>query len=573
MSFKAENAFIDAYDQAGRRARSITQGKPSPLRQSTSLEQLEENKQPESSICDSSPRTAIDVQNILAAIHRLQVRYRIQDISWISDINVNEKDDFKELKNAPGKPPKLQEQTPPILRKALDALASFCVSREDEVVAVGLEAWHAKKANQEWVRLLIATDNRVEEESKQQLRLIWKSIKDIASSFNGRSASSTEESKNPVEEFWQDTQELIGNFTIICLSFSFEGWKKDINSDISLLLAVPLDGFAKSHPFRTVRENIHYLYAAYTSPKASIGKPHTEDKNKWRQFVSCLAETQESIEVFMSSDPFIGPENHVYAHYFPSMESYMKKVPLYLDMVQHLQMAACSSECKGLLKRPFSLYALPAMNNTARDVPHTAKDWQCLLEKAASIERDKYELDPDVIARDMEYMAQEPVARDLPVHCELKLVLEAMQRPKSVYAYIGMSKLSCYGCYKFLDALNNIYGTKFGTRGCTMKARYPWQFPPGLLFGKQVADQTYRSLAWSWIWGYHGYRPKRRHFQPGSVHSVPSVAAGDDPTSPDPTTIKTKEGGNHWFNGSLACSVSKGLRRVSSLLVSRRDSV
>lgn len=476
----------------------------------------------------------------------------------------------KALKKVPVKLPKLQEETPSVLRKALDALASLCSSREDEVVAVGLEAWHAKKTNQDWTRLLIATDDRVEEESKQQLRLIWKSMKDVASAWNRQSIGGAEEREEPVEKFVREKQELVADFVSLCMGLVFEKWTK-VNSELALLLAVPLDGFPKTHPFCMVRENMRCLFTMYTSQKPKIGKPRAEGNDGWVRFTANFSRTKESIEVFMSGDPFFGPKSHIYAHYFPSMEGYLQKVTAYFEMVQHLQMAACSPKCQDILKRPFSLYALPAMNRTVRNAPYTAQDWKRVIEKAASTTPGRYELDLDVVSKDTECMAKEPVPRDVPVHCELKLVLAAMKRPQTVYAYIGMSKLSCSGCHLFLEVLNGVYGTKFWTRGCQMKAQYPWQFPPGLWFSGKVTDQTYRLVAQAWIRRYHGYRPRRAHFRSDSVPSVPSVVTEDvSVPSSKLTTKKGKEGEGHRCSRSLARSVSSRLRRVSSLLGLRR---
>ena len=477
----------------------------------------------------------------------------------------------KVLKKVPVKLPRLQEETPSVLRKALDALASLCSSREDEVVAVGLEAWHAKKTNQDWIRLLVATEGRVEEESKQQLRLIWKSMKEVASAWNRQSVGGTEEREDPVERFVREKQELVADFVSLCMGFVFVKWTKEVNSDLALLLAVPLDGFPKTHPFCTVRENMRRLFTMYTSQNPKIGKPRAEDKKGWGRFTTSLSRTKESIEVFMSSDPGFGPQSHIYADYFPSIESYLHKVTAYFEIVQHLQMAACSPECQDFLKRPFSLYALPAMNITARNAPYTAQDWERVLEKAANTMPERYELDLDVVSKDTEFMAKEPVPRDVPVHCELKLVLEAMQRPQTVYTYIGMSKLSCSGCHLFLRVLNDVYGTRFWTRGCQKKAQYPWQFPPGLWFGGRVTDQTYRLVAQAWTRRYHGYRPRRAHFRSYSAPSVPSVVTKDTSVpSSKSTTSKGNEGEGHRCSRSLARSASSRLRRVSSLLGAQR---
>lgn len=572
MSSKTNNPFIDAiHHHTSRRAR-IAQRIPSPLRESISLDQLQQHEQPISS-CNSTPKTAIDVQNLLAAIYRLQKRYRAQGKPYMSVAPNNEDKVLKKaLKKVPVKLAKLQEEIPSVLRKALDALASLCSSREDEVVAVGLEAWHAKKTNQSWIRILVATEGQVGEQSKQQLMLIWKSMKDVASVWNRQSVGGMEMEES-MKKFVREKQELIADFVSLCMGFVFVKWTKEVNSEIAILLAVPLDDFPKTHPFCTVRENMRRLFTMYTSQNPTIGKPRAEDKKGWGRFTTSLTRTKESIELFMSSDPGFGPKDHSYAHYFPSIERYLQKVTAYFEMVQHLQMTACLPECQDLLKRPFSLYALSAINSIARDVPYTAQDWERVLKKASSTTPERYELDLGVVSKDTECMAKEPVPRDVHVHCELRLVLEAMQRPQTVYAYIGMSKLSCSGCHLFLRVLNDVYGTKFWTRGYKKKARYPWKFPPGLWFGGRITDQMYRLIAQAWTRRYNGYRPRRAHFQSESVLSAPSTVTDDvSVASSESISKKGNKDKGHQCSRSLARSVSGGLRRASSFLGSRRIS-
>lgn len=90
---------------------------------------------------------------------------------------------------------------------------------------------------------------------------------------------------------------------------------------------------------------------------------------------------------------------------------------------------------------PFNIQALPDISTEATVVPQNPKDWEAVLERAASMEYEMYDMDMHVVTANAAYMSREPIAKHTSVHCELKLALQAMRGGNKMYSYIGVSKL------------------------------------------------------------------------------------------------------------------------------------
>jgi hypothetical protein len=84
-----------------------------------------------------------------------------------------------------------------------------------------------------------------------------------------------------------------------------------------------------------------------------------------------------------------------------------------------------------------------------------------------------------------------------PVHCECALVhyfnnprvASAEMRPMDV---LGVSKLSCNACARFIEASNKYSNRKFHTRGCHGKWCFPWALPPS---HQQVSSTFQESMS------------------------------------------------------------------------------
>ena len=84
-----------------------------------------------------------------------------------------------------------------------------------------------------------------------------------------------------------------------------------------------------------------------------------------------------------------------------------------------------------------------------------------------------------------------------PVHCECALVhYFNKQTVSSVEVppmnFLGVSKLSCNACVRFIKASNEYSNWKFHTRGCHGKWYFPWASPPS---DQQVSSSFQESMS------------------------------------------------------------------------------
>lgn len=78
----------------------------------------------------------------------------------------------------------------------------------------------------------------------------------------------------------------------------------------------------------------------------------------------------------------------------------------------------------------------------------------------------------------------------MPIHCEVAVALDFLSDKRlPALPYIGVSKLYCLACWKFLSCLRK-RKPGFHTRGTSGKANFPWKYP-----GKQLSKSTIKDYA------------------------------------------------------------------------------
>ncbi|KAI9930148.1 hypothetical protein MW887_011958 [Aspergillus wentii] len=388
------------------------------------------------------PPTAVDVQNLLAAIRKVEQRHKVR---IPHDNRQTEAPDNSPTRN------------PLRLREVLDALAAFCVSKPKETIAISVE-W--KQLPEMRIVLFIANNDEVEDETQRHLGDMWRLMQAMASVYRQNLLDSEKDS---------ELEDLSHRFSELCLNFSFDKWKHRLNSKLSALLSISIVDLPDTDPFLAARQHILGLALLYTRENAKIGKP--EDRVKWRQFTVYLRETQDAIEAFLQTEPFHGPNSGRFVE-FPALEKYLRKVTTPLNQLNALKAATRSPQCRKLFMCPFDIKALSSTAKVAT-VPNTAKDWEGVFEMAASVHREEYLMDMDVVTEECQHIAREAVRRHVSVHAEVKLAVHAIQTKNESYTYIGVSKLSCRGCQVFLSALNAVHNKRFFTKGSHGKCYYP----------------------------------------------------------------------------------------------------
>jgi len=129
-----------------------------------------------------------------------------------------------------------------------------------------------------------------------------------------------------------------------------------------------------------------------------------------------------------------------------------------------------------------------------------------------------------------------------PVHCECALVyhfnnptLPSDQSTTTLMDYLGVSKLSCNACARFIEASNKHSKRKFYTRGCHGKWYFPWAPPQS----NQQVSRTFRDTMSSYIANMLAYQGVERP----SVQSDSSLPSTD--SDPGPRVDEAANVANH----------------------------
>jgi OTT_1508-like deaminase len=206
-----------------------------------------------------------------------------------------------------------------------------------------------------------------------------------------------------------------------------------------------------------------------------------------------------------------------------SLESYLRKILSITADIKNMARAAVSPQCKDIFDKIPNIVGLPGEYreiNTFK-FPRSPDQWELAMERPMSYYNQlphvssRRVMDMTVISRDCFTIAQLQHHRSAPVHCEVKLLLhlfaeeQQSTNPKPpAYSYIGLSKLSCLGCFNFLLAFNEVFGTRFVTKGTHSKAYFPWGFPESYAEHDQLVNQVYMRLTNHLVPWYNGYVPE-----------------------------------------------------------------
>jgi hypothetical protein len=99
-------------------------------------------------------------------------------------------------------------------------------------------------------------------------------------------------------------------------------------------------------------------------------------------------------------------------------------------------------------------------------------------EKRASV----HENDVDRIAKQCHLTGERPNRKttfSTCPHCECTILVYVVDQGIDIFPYVGASKLSCFACYMFFQAYNEVYGSggTYFTRGSRGKMYLPWVAP------------------------------------------------------------------------------------------------
>ncbi|QSS53424.1 hypothetical protein I7I53_00681 [Histoplasma capsulatum var. duboisii H88] len=476
------------------------------------------------------PATASDIQNLIAAIGKLEKRDRAQF-------------DTKELE-----PLSSPTRVPGRLTKLLDSLAGLLVSNANhEVIATAL----CVDATAKKITIKISSNTTVTTATYEHAKWIWTALSDISSRYHELHPASSEEPTPTHKIKNKEVQNLVFNFRIRCLRFNFAKIQKRINGKFLLFKKLDLTEFDKDHPLQTFSKAIIGLEEYFTRTQGAIyGKPDENNTEAWKLLNGLFRKCQECVK-YIFRDDGLTPDERLRLSSFDHWEPYFRKVAIAMNEVDDILKVSWSPQCRHLFHYRFDIHTVPATLSKTDTVPQNAKDWEDVLERALSLRNklhketqtrhtaEKKLLKISTVTQDTAYMCREQISKKLVTHCEIKLLLliaaSESENPSlaKAYSYLGVSKLSCHGCHLFIEAYNRIHGTRFMTRGTHGKSYRPWQFPRNFPKHAATAQQMYSMLVDIWGSYYNGYEIEMKnlgqHSSAGSYADGPATFESDSP--------------------------------------------
>ena len=412
------------------------------------------------------------------------------------------------------------------LSKVIDSLANICVAQASgEVIAVAV-----RSARNDF-EIIVASNGTVPHDTLDYLVTVW----DLLCKISMRAGNLRDSPPHKIN----DTQllNLVKELEINIIKFTFLKIQKRITSKMDKLLPLPVHDLNQEHPIHQVCELIRYVDEKFLRAEGVLlKKPAFDDSDTWEGLRQALKGISQAILDLL--EDLLPGKRPISAG--GSLECYLRKIVSIIADTKKLARAAVSPQYKDIFNKTPNIVGLPEEHREINTFPRSADQWELAMERPMSYYNQlpphissRRVMDMTVISRDCLEIARRPCPRSSPVHCEVKLLLHLFDEEKQstnpkppAYPYIGLSKLSCLGCFNFLLTFNEVLGTRFVTKGTHSKAYFPWGFPESCVEHDQLVDQFYMRLTSHLVPWYNGYVPE-------NVPLAPDATAQSDLTQGD----------------------------------------
>ena len=404
------------------------------------------------------------------------------------------------------------------LKRVLDSLAMLCIYQEHkQVFAVGL-----RNAGSE-VELLVAENGSIEPKTIEHLRTIWTKLQILSKRFekhHGHSIDKSSPRQPELVNLNEETQSIILDIQQTALKFVLLKLKKRLSKHFDLFEGMKI---AKGHFFSAIYQTVVVL-------DDIMGGDKIPSESDWTHIAQFLDLIQHKIGFL---EPDWSSELKAFTPKPFDIPRYIMKIVSLSKNIQVLINAANSPRLRSIFGAKLIVTALEPTLLQTYVIPEKSSEWrqvisQVLEEKNRNKEfgEDEYELTKiagenaqQIAKKILKYRKdqkdQEEPLKDTPnVHCECRIIQYTFEPgAPQIYSYIGVSKLSCNGCWEYMQAVNSAYATKFQTKGTHQKWYYPWGFAV-IPRSETVTATMYTNICQKIGLVYPGYKAKSR-----SIHS------------------------------------------------------
>lgn len=356
--------------------------------------------------------------------------------------------------------------------RILDSIANISISQaRGEVVAVAAQLTRTD------LNLVVTSNNTLPASTIIHLKSVWDILKQLCQDYQDYNfvPEHTISRERPVTRHLNQTAQMRVNTPLrMILRFNHQKLRRRVSEHYMDSMSINTE-VAKELGLEPIITKLKMLRVALN--QGFISDHH------WDSVWKILAKIRSRFDE--TSNTIKTHENTPHVP-FPLYRFLAKVVSIDNDTII-LMKAAHSPSMRSIFHRNFQVINLEGSKDMNFDLPESPAGWTSLVKDtlrwrnmtAKKIDEVKFQLDQIKIQQHIATMCETPPRATSYAHCELNIISYILQSSEDGFlAYIGASKLSCMGCFQYIQAVNCVLGKQFKTNKCThQKFHYPWRFP------------------------------------------------------------------------------------------------
>lgn len=373
------------------------------------------------------------------------------------------------------------------------------------------------------IQLIVASNNSLPDSTITHLKEVWNILTLLSRDYQDhhRVPENSVSPKPPaVQDLSKDAQMRVGNLSRKILRFGHQKLRRRVSKDYFNLISVNQD-VAKEIGLELVIRLLKII-------KPALDKPALPDKI-WDHIGTILEHIR--LQFYEISDAIKKHQDDSLIP-FPLFQ-YLSKVVSVCEDITALLKAANSPPLASLFNRDFRIVNLQGSGDISFNLPDSRAGWTQLVEDtlrwrnmAAKAKGEvKFQLVKSEVQQHAQRMCGKPLRNTNFVHCELNVISYILNGSEEGFLdYIGVSKLCCWGCAQYIQAVEHVLGKRFKIRGTHQKFYYPWAFPD-IPRASSVAERMRSTISFVFGQTYKGFFPDTKAYL---SDSGATESSGDD---------------------------------------------
>ena len=351
--------------------------------------------------------------------------------------------------------------------RLLDSIANLAVSLpQHEVYAVAL-----KGAPPSAIRLAVAGNDIVPDKTIKHIKTLWQHLQILAedySRFHKLSLLADSPPQAKRNNLPPSTLRHIIQLETEALKFCGEKLHRRFSKHLASFTQIECSGLPPGLRLLDVYPELMTL-TDMLGLRAKFSDDHGE------KFSEAYLSFNHKVDLLLKENP---PYLYERMKKFFPIDRYLKKVTAFAKDVKILLNRANSPRVRPWFQSQLEVEPITPSEPVNFLLPNSPDEWRKVVTSAIeSINKRKkqagVELYEEILPRvmsDIKKIIAKPCNKQIYAHCECTLLAHMFaNRNQGFLSHIGVSKLSCRGCFFTIQAVNTVHQTNFHTNGCHNK--------------------------------------------------------------------------------------------------------